>query len=119
MRVSPRRSRDAKAALTRVKVLARSGDRAMLELELETGRTHQARVQLAHAGAPIAGDPLYHGTRAPRLMLHASALEFEHPVLRRRVRFTSPLPGDFAVWLARGDLGDAIYDDQRSFERAL
>jgi 23S rRNA (cytosine1962-C5)-methyltransferase len=91
----------------------------MLELVLETGRTHQARVQLAHAGAPIAGDPIYGGARAPRLMLHASALELEHPVTRRPVRFVSPPPADFKAWLAGGDLGTALYDDPPSFDRAL
>jgi 23S rRNA (cytosine1962-C5)-methyltransferase len=52
-------------AVTQVRVRTRKDDRALLELRLETGRTHQARVQLAHAGAPIAGDPLYHGALAP------------------------------------------------------
>jgi 23S rRNA (cytosine1962-C5)-methyltransferase len=51
-------------AVTHVKVLARRADRALLELSLETGRTHQARVQLAHVGAPVAGDDLYGGAKA-------------------------------------------------------
>lgn len=63
VRVVPRRGkrREGQRAVTQVRVLRRSGPRALLELVLETGRTHQARVQLAHAGAPIAGDVLYGG----------------------------------------------------------
>src|SRR5580704_6134243 len=79
MRVAARRGGSAKEAVTQVQVLARRGDRAIVELSLDTGRTHQARVQLAHAGAPIAGDGLYGGPPALRLMLHASALSFQHP----------------------------------------
>jgi 23S rRNA (cytosine1962-C5)-methyltransferase len=106
-------------AVTRVKVLARKADRAMLELELETGRTHQARVQLAHAAAPIAGDAVYGGAPAARLMLHAAELALEHPTTRKPVRFRAPLPADFEVWLARGELGEGIYDDGPALGRAL
>jgi 23S rRNA (cytosine1962-C5)-methyltransferase len=119
MRVVGRRGPGAKEAVTRVKVLARHGDRTMLELALETGRTHQARVQLAHARAPIGGDPLYGGAPASRLLLHASALALEHPGTRKRVRYASPPPADFEAWLARGDLGDAVYDDDAALGRAL
>src|SRR5262249_46100826 len=78
----------AQAAVTHVRVLGRRGDRAMLELGLETGRTHQARVQLAHAGAAIAGDPLYGepASAAPRLMLHARAVDLQHPATRKALR---------------------------------
>ncbi len=119
MRVVDARDRGAVEAVTRVRVVGRSAERTMLELELETGRTHQARVQLAHAGAPIAGDPSYGGAPAPRLMLHASALGVEHPVNRRRMRFEAPLPPEFDSWLSRGDLGDAIYGDGAALSRAL
>ena len=119
MRVAPRGDRDAKAAVTRVRVLSRRAERAMLELDLETGRTHQARVQLAHAKSPIAGDILYGGVSAPRLMLHASAIELRHPISARPVRFASPPPGEFQTWLERGSEGEAIYDDEPSLERAL
>lgn len=119
MRVSTPRDKAAQLAVTHVKVVAREGERALLELELETGRTHQARVQLAHAGAPVAGDSLYGGPRAPRLMLHASALAFEHPLRGEPVRFEAMTPPDFEVWMKRGDLGDAIFDDDAAFARAL
>jgi 23S rRNA (cytosine1962-C5)-methyltransferase len=122
MRVLPPRAgrgRGGVEAVTHVKELSRHGDRVCLELTLETGRTHQARVQLAHAGAAVAGDPLYGGPPAPRLMLHARALALLHPTTGRRRRVESPLPADFDVWLARGDLGEGIYDDVEALDRAL
>jgi 23S rRNA (cytosine1962-C5)-methyltransferase len=108
-----------KEAVTRVEVAGRSGQRAMLRLSLETGRTHQARVQLAHAGAPIAGDAEYGGAGAPRLMLHASALRLLHPRTGAPMRFEAPVPADFGAWLAQGDLGERIYDDPDALGRAL
>jgi len=119
MRVVTGRAPGGKPAVTHVKVLARSGDRAMLELSLETGRTHQARVQLAHARAPIAGDALYGGARAPRLMLHASALSLEHPATGRRARFEAPPPAELEAWLEHGDPADAVYDDEQALSRVL
>lgn len=61
----------AKRALTKYRILRENGQRALLELELETGRTHQIRATMAHLGAPLVGDRLYGGAPAPRLMLHA------------------------------------------------
>jgi 23S rRNA (cytosine1962-C5)-methyltransferase len=112
-------------AVTRVSVLSHKDGRTLLELELETGRTHQARVQLAHAGTPIAGDPLYGGAAASRLMLHAYELEMLHPGTGAPTRFTAPVPVELLGWIARGDLGLGIYDDadeldaviRRAFER--
>jgi 23S rRNA (cytosine1962-C5)-methyltransferase len=91
------------AAVASVKLLEQVGERALVELEPETGRTHQLRVQLSHEGAPIGGDDLYGGEHAPRLMLHAVALEFDG------MRFDAPAPPALATW-ARGrepSLGDA------------
>jgi 23S rRNA (cytosine1962-C5)-methyltransferase len=119
MRVASPRDKGAVKAVTRVRLLARRGERAMLELELETGRTHQARVQLAHAGAPIAGDPAYGGVAAPRMMLHAIALGLEHPTTRKTMRFEAPLPPDFEAWLARGTSVDGVYRDEGALARAL
>ena len=110
MRVVATPTRDAKAAVTGVRVLSRVGDRAMLELELKTGRTHQARVQLAHAGAPVAGDGLYGGAQASRLLLHASGIELSHPLTGRPVRFASAPPPDFRAWLEDGEASDTVYD---------
>jgi 23S rRNA (cytosine1962-C5)-methyltransferase len=119
VQVASRRGGAAKEAVTQVKVLSRRGERAMLELSLDTGRTHQARAQLAHAGAPIAGDGAYGGSPALRLMLHASELSFEHPVTRKRARFEAPVPPELHAWLSQGDPGVAIYDDEGSLARAL
>jgi 23S rRNA (cytosine1962-C5)-methyltransferase len=122
MRVVPprgSRGRGAVDAVTHVRVVDRRENRALLELVLETGRTHQARVQLAHAGAPIAGDVLYGGAPAPRLMLHARALGLNHPTTGRRMRIEAPVPADFEGWVSKGNLGEGIYDDAAALERAL
>ncbi|HEY3822152.1 MAG TPA: class I SAM-dependent methyltransferase [Polyangiaceae bacterium] len=119
MRVVKARGPKVKLAVTHVKVLGRRGERALLELDLETGRTHQARIQLAHTGAPIAGDALYRGAPAPRLMLHAGALALTHPMTGRPARFAAPAPPDFDAWLQHGDPGDSIYDDAAALARAL
>ncbi|MDB4945491.1 MAG: ribosomal large subunit pseudouridine synthase [Labilithrix sp.] len=106
-------------AVTRVTTRSATEGRALLELRLETGRTHQARVQLAHAGAPIAGDPLYGGGAAPRLMLHAAGLILAHPRTGKRLEIRAAVPPAMNEWMARGDLGDAVYDDVAALDRAL
>jgi len=90
-------------AAATVRLLERGGERALVALEPETGRTHQLRVQLAHEGAPIAGDELYGGERAERLFLHATALEFDGK------RLEVPPPRGFGEWVrsAPPRLGDA------------
>ncbi len=65
-----------RASHTRFRVLARDGDVALVEAEPITGRTHQIRVHLEAAGAPIVGDTRYGGVPAARVQLHASALGF-------------------------------------------
>ncbi len=106
-------------AVTQVRVLGRRAERTMLELVLETGRMHQARVQLANAGAPIAGDLLYGGAPASRLMLHARSIALRHPTGGARVTFEAMVPLELETWLDRGDLGDAIFDDASLLKRAL
>jgi 23S rRNA (cytosine1962-C5)-methyltransferase len=106
-------------AVTEILEVARSGDRSILDVRLETGRTHQARVQLAHAGAPIAGDRLYGGTAAPRLLLHASEVVLAHPKTGERLHIRAPTPADFDLWLARGDPGPSVYDDDEALGRTL
>src|SRR5262245_13916984 len=86
---------------------------SLLRLTLETGRTHQIRVHMAHIGHPLLGDPVYGAgfkSSARRLSLgaqvaleglkrqalHAAELGFEHPISGKRLRFTSPLPPDMA-----------------------
>jgi 23S rRNA pseudouridine1911/1915/1917 synthase len=79
-------------------------EHALLELRLETGRTHQIRVHLAAIGLPIAGDPVY-GIRGDlglrRQFLHAHRLRFRHPITRQDVDVSSPLPPDLEEALER------------------
>ena len=102
-------------AVTRARTIERFGTPAVLALMecwLETGRTHQIRVHMAHAGHGLVGDPTYGGKRKlpakalsdagaaavqafPRQALHAAVLGFEHPVSKEKVRFEAPLPKDF------------------------
>lgn len=95
----PLRKIDAQAgrpSTTRWRVLARDAGSTRLELEPVTGRTHQLRVHLQAAGHPILGDALYAPAevqaRAPRLLLHASALRFTHPASGEALAFDSAPP---------------------------
>ena len=110
-------------AVTRVRVVERLGQppvAALVECRLETGRTHQIRVHMAHVGHGLIGDPVYGGRRkmsekavGPRAVaavagfgrqaLHAVSLGFVHPVTGESLMFEAPLPGDMAALLA--DLG--------------
>ncbi|MDW6021814.1 RluA family pseudouridine synthase [Mesorhizobium sp. BAC0120] len=109
---------DARHAVTHFAVLERfpAGGEALaslLECRLETGRTHQIRVHMAHIGHPVIGDPDYgkaFRTKAnrlpepfrsavaafPRQALHARLLEFRHPSTHMRMRFEAPMPPDMA-----------------------
>jgi len=107
-------------AVTRARTVARFGTPpvlALMECWLETGRTHQIRVHMAHAGHGLVGDPTYGGKRKlpkaaisellaetirafPRQALHAAVLGFDHPVSGEAVRFEAPLPADMQDLLA-------------------
>ncbi len=86
------RDRRAKIAITHARPIESAGDLTLLELRLETGRTHQIRAQLAAVGAPIEGDPRYGGSPAPRLMLHAASLSLRHPGTGAPLRVEAPIP---------------------------
>ena len=93
-------------ALTRFRKLGESRQFSLLEIEIETGVTHQIRIHLAAAGHPIVGDPLYGMEGAENLdlgrhFLHASGLKFSHPADRRIVRFESELPEELQNVLAK------------------
>ena len=113
--------RGGKPAATRWHVLERFGPFTLLEVTLETGRTHQIRVHLAHAGHAVLGDPTYGGRTKKglspsdaqrslarglldglsRQALHAIRLELEHPVTGRFLAFQSPWPEDLAAAVNR------------------
>ena len=86
---------DGKRAVTHVVPLASSKTGSLLEITLETGRTHQIRVHLAAVGHPLAGDWLYGAANAARPMLHAASLALAHPLTGQRLRVTAPIPEDF------------------------
>jgi 23S rRNA pseudouridine1911/1915/1917 synthase len=92
------KSAQTRHAVTHYRVLKTGPQRSLVELTLETGRRHQIRVQLAHAGCPVVGDEKYGAKTNPagRLGLHACFLRFRHPVTGDELRFTSPLPKPLA-----------------------
>ena len=103
--------REARTSYRVIKYIGSLSGRAgdvftLLEVEPKTGRTHQIRVHLASLGHPIVGDKLYGGKVVPRLFLHATYLEFKHPIKKSKVKFTSPLPRDLEKILAK--LGDPV-----------
>ena len=101
-------------AVTRARVREDWPAAQLLDVALETGRTHQIRVHMAHLGHPVVGDPLYGAggargvsgryrrwaedleRRTPRQFLHAAELAFMHPVSGEPMRFRAPLPEDLA-----------------------
>lgn len=99
-------------AITHVEVLERFEGKgsgvpcALVACRLETGRTHQIRIHLSEAGFPLLGEKVYvrgyTGTLvpAPRVMLHAAELGFEHPATGEALRWESPLPKDMAEMVA-------------------
>lgn len=100
-------SAQGKEARTRYTVLRTFTDPvpcALVECQLETGRTHQIRVHMAAIGHPVVGDDRYRGVRkglsAPRMVLHSAALEFDHPLRDEHLSFTSELPEDLAAVVA-------------------
>src|SRR5215470_10939577 len=117
--------RDGRAARTHYQVLEAWGPLSLLRLSLETGRTHQIRVHLAHIGHAVIGDPVYapgplrlpgHAALAqalrafPRQALHAEQIRFQHPESGEWLTFTAPLPADIAALLAhlREELGSSV-----------
>jgi 23S rRNA pseudouridine1911/1915/1917 synthase len=91
-------------AVTHFRRLEQIGGVALIEARLETGRTHQVRVHLEHAGHPVLGDPVYgrgrHAQGLSRQFLHAHRLGFRHPATGEDMLFESPLPSDLEGALA-------------------
>lgn len=95
--------RNSKEAVTHFSVLERLGDYTLLELKLETGRTHQIRVHMKFIGHPLVGDPMYGRNKGVKMngqALHAKTLGFVHPDTGEQMEFTAPLPQDMEDVLA-------------------
>lgn len=86
---------DGKRAITHIAPQDSSPSGSLIEIRLETGRTHQIRVHLAAIGHPLAGDWLYGDRNAVRPMLHAAELEMMHPLTGQPLRVAAPVPDDF------------------------
>jgi 23S rRNA pseudouridine1911/1915/1917 synthase len=107
---------DGRPSVTHYRLMKRFRAHTLLQVELESGRTHQIRVHLAHIGYPVVGDPVYGGRRrlsagaSPGLIaelesfkrqaLHAARLKLAHPVTRKEVEWEAPLPTDMAHLVA-------------------
>ena len=114
---------DGREAVTHYRVIERFRRHTWVRVVLETGRTHQIRLHLSHAGYPLVGDPVY-GRRLViprdatarlestlrafrRQALHAARLAFPHPLDGRPIEVEAPLPGDFTALI------EALRDDSR------
>lgn len=97
-------NKNSKNAITHYRILQRFGTFTHMELQLETGRTHQIRVHMAYKGHPVAGDPVY-GPKKGRInklngqCLHAKTIGFIHPRTSQYIEFTSELPNYYQQFL--------------------
>ncbi len=107
---------DGRPSVTHYRVMRRFRGHTLVHVELESGRTHQIRVHLAHIGYPVVGDPVYGGRRrfpagaSPTLIaeleafrrqaLHAARLKLAHPVTGKEMEWEAPLPADMAHLVA-------------------
>jgi 23S rRNA pseudouridine1911/1915/1917 synthase len=112
---------DGRAAVTHFRIMRRLRAHTLVSVELETGRTHQIRVHLAHLGFPLVGDPVYGGRRrlppgaSPELTqvlngfkrqaLHAAHLGLTHPFTGKELGWDAPLPADFTALLGALEAG--------------
>jgi len=95
---------DGVSAVTRARLLKSRNQLSLLEVHLLTGRTHQIRVHLAHAGHPIVGDDKYgdfalNRELKQRLLLHAGKLAFRHPLTGAPVKLAAPLPAEMQAFV--------------------
>ena len=100
--------KDGKEAITHFKVLKRWGAYTLLEIHIETGRTHQIRVHLSQIGYPVVGDAVYSNGKNPfgveGQMLHAKSIEFMHPTKKEKLKIEAPLPEYFVEVLNKLDV---------------
>ena len=92
-------SESGKEAITHFKVMARYEGYTLVEVNIETGRTHQIRVHMAEIGYPVVGDAVYSNGKNPfgvqGQMLHAAKLKFIHPTTKQELNLEAPLPQYF------------------------
>ena len=96
------KKRNTKEAILHYSLIDKSDNYYLIEVQLETGRHHQIRVQLAQIGCPIKGDLKYGAKRSNRdgsISLHARAISFTHPVSQKKIEITAPVPKD-VLWQA-------------------
>ena len=102
--------KNGRNAITHIKVLKRYDKYTLLEINIETGRTHQIRVHLSHIGYPIIGDYTYSNGKnefgVVGQCLHAKCLEFKHPVTGKEMKLEAPLPDYFENILKNLDEGE-------------
>lgn len=104
--VFPKATEGAKEAILNYELIKTLDNFQLLEVDLETGRHHQIRAQLAKIGVPIKGDLKYGSARSNPdggIHLHARALEFIHPVTKENIKITATVPQNDAVWKACED----------------
>ena len=98
-------TKKGKEAITHFKVLKRYGKYTLLEVKIETGRTHQIRVHMAEIGHPVVGDMVYSNGKnefgVEGQMLHAKQLEFKHPITQKEIKLIAPLPKYFEEILGK------------------
>ena len=91
--------KDGKEAVTHFKVLQRFNKYTLLQIKIDTGRTHQIRVHLSEIGYPVIGDSVYSNGKnefnVEGQMLHAQKLEFKHPITQEQINLEAPLPEYF------------------------
>ena len=91
--------KDGKEAISHFKVLKRYNNYTMLQVKIDTGRTHQIRVHLAEIGHPIVGDMVYSNGKnefgVEGQMLHAKSLDFKHPITGEKMHLEADLPNYF------------------------
>lgn len=104
--VFPKATEGAKEAILNYEIIKILDNFQLLEVDLETGRHHQIRAQLAKIGVPVKGDLKYGSARSNPdggIHLHARQLEFLHPVTKENIKITAPVPQNDAVWIACED----------------
>lgn len=99
--------KDGKQAVTHFKVIKRYRGYTLLEIKIDTGRTHQIRVHMAKIGYPVVGDMVYSNGKnefgIEGQMLHAKSLEFSHPITGKKMHLEAPLPEYFTKVLEELD----------------